>query len=231
MNDLLGTIRANFSFSDRRRSNRHSRHSKRIRNKALPKRQDFLLEPLESRLLLSVDFVAGTPVAPAVNRTDVGLGIVNDPVEPAVSINNTDPGNVIVSSHSQLQATFNEGLSFTSTATFPNVPGQTQNQGDTDTAFDSQGRLFWVNLVRFSATQRDVVVSPVNLNPPNTVTLGVPARVPNGNFIDDKPFLAADANPNSPFADNLYVAFARIGQAVPNQWSIYFSRSTDHGVT
>jgi hypothetical protein len=188
-----------------------------------------LLEPLESRLLLSVDFIAGVGVAPT-NRADVGLGTLGGfrPIEPAVSINTTDPGNVVVTSHIGLQASTNAGGTFTAMATFAAVPGETGRSGDTDTAFDSQGRLFWVNLVSF-AGQRDVVVGEVN--PTNGISLGVPVRIPNGGFNDDKPFIAADANPDSPFADNLYAAWSRFGQEVPGQWSVYFSRSTDHGLT
>jgi hemolysin type calcium-binding protein len=201
---------------------------RRRRRSRLPSRQTLLLEPLENRLLLSVDFVAGAPVAPT-NRADVGLPTL--PllvVEPAVSINPTDPGNVIVSSQTRLQASTNEGGTFAVAQGFANVPGQTGNSGDTDTAFDSQGRLFWVNLVNF-AGQRDIVIESVN--PTTGASLAVPARVPNGGFTDDKPFIGADANPLSPFADNLYVAWSRFGQAVAGQWSVYFSRSTDHGVT
>jgi hypothetical protein len=54
MKGLLETTRSNFSFSDRPRRNRFSNG---IGPKALPSRQSFLLEPLESRLLLSVTAV------------------------------------------------------------------------------------------------------------------------------------------------------------------------------
>ena len=53
----LITRRAKLSSSDRSRKNRYS---KKIPTQALPKRQDFTLEPLESRLLLSVELV-GVP--------------------------------------------------------------------------------------------------------------------------------------------------------------------------
>jgi hypothetical protein len=222
MKGLLETTCSNFSFSDRPRRNRPPQ--------PLPRRQSFLLEPLESRLLLSVDFFAAAPVAPATNRADVGLGTLGgfNPIEPAISINTTDPGNVVVTSHVGLRASTNEGGTFAATSNFANVAGQTGNSGDTDTAFDSQGRLFWVNLVRFGG-QRDVVIGEVN--PTNGNSLGAPVRVPNGGFGDDKPFIGADANADSPFADNLYVAWSRFGQAVAGQWSVYFSRSTDHGLT
>src|SRR5262249_4639355 len=57
MNGRRKTTRANFPFSNRLRRNRHL---KKIPSKALPKRQDFLLEPLETRLLLSADLL-GVP--------------------------------------------------------------------------------------------------------------------------------------------------------------------------
>jgi hypothetical protein len=92
MNGLLATTREKFSFSDRLRRNRHSN---RIRTKALPKRQDFLLEPLESRLLLSVTLVGVPdwqeqgpgPVSPAsfgVQGEQAGAinGIAADPADP-----------------------------------------------------------------------------------------------------------------------------------------------------
>ena len=114
---MNGLLRSLFGEGPRR-----NQPSNRIRTKALPKRQDFFLELLK----------ASTPVrgfcrwhsrsAGKPDRRRIGHSAKS--VEPAVSINNTDPGNVIVSAHSQLQASFNEGLSFTSTATFPNVPTQ-----------------------------------------------------------------------------------------------------------
>jgi hypothetical protein len=233
MNGLLATTREKFSFSDRLRRNRHSNEHP----KPLPKRQNLFLEPLESRLLLSVDFFAAAPNpatwTPPTNRADVGLtAMLSGVIEPAVSINTTDPGNVIVSSQRGLRASTNVGVDLISATTqpFAAVPTQTGPGGDTDTAFDSQGRLFWVNLVTFAGTQRDVVIGAVN--PTNGASLAVPVRVPNGGALtDDKPFIAADANPLSPFADNLCVAFDRFGGQVANQQSVFFSRSTDHGVT
>jgi hypothetical protein len=84
MNGLLKTTRANFPFSDRLRRNRHS---KQILPKSLPKRQDFSLEPLESRLLLSVGLV-GVPdwveqgPAVSINGQTAGLAAGGDPARP-----------------------------------------------------------------------------------------------------------------------------------------------------
>src|ERR1700745_3897304 len=63
MNGLRRTTRAESPFSQ---APRRDQRSNRIRTEALPKRQDFVLEPLESRLLLSVGLV-GVP-----NWTDQG---------------------------------------------------------------------------------------------------------------------------------------------------------------
>src|SRR5947209_20619379 len=47
MSGVFATARLESSFSE---ASRHNRRSNRIRTKTLPKRQDFVLEPLESRL-------------------------------------------------------------------------------------------------------------------------------------------------------------------------------------
>src|SRR6266540_561083 len=61
MKGLLETTRGNFSVSDRPRHNRPP--------KPLPRRQSFLLEPLESRLLLSADVGTASTIV-WVNRGD-----------------------------------------------------------------------------------------------------------------------------------------------------------------
>jgi hypothetical protein len=49
-------------------------------------------------------------------------------------------------------------------------------------------------------------------------------------IFDDKDAIAADANPSSPFHDNVYVAWTKLGgKTNPNQ--ILFARSTDGGAT
>ncbi len=187
------------------------------------------IQALEERQLLAVDFIAGPLTAPS-NRADVGLGTIGglSPIEPAISINPNDVGNIAVSSHNGIRATSDSGANFTAAQSYQFATGQTGSSGDTDTAFDSQGRLFWANLGQFPG-QRDVTV--VQVNPTTGLPIGATARIPNGGFSDDKPFIAADANPASPYANNLYVAWSRFGQAVPGEWSVYFSRSTDQGVT
>ena len=112
------------------------------------------LEPLEDRYLLSVDFNTGALLPPLVNRVDVGLGTLGgfSPIEPALSINDRDPGNVAVTSAYRAAIDEQCGRHVHGNHHIPQCPGQTGNSGDTDTTYDSQGRLFWSNLVAFLAS-------------------------------------------------------------------------------
>ena len=70
MKGLQTTTRANSPFSE---APRRDRSSNRVRAEALPKRQDFVLEPLESRLLLSADLLGPPPI-----WTDLGPGPITN---------------------------------------------------------------------------------------------------------------------------------------------------------
>jgi Ca2+-binding RTX toxin-like protein len=181
-----------------------------------------LLEPLESRLLLSVDFFAATPVAPAVNFADRPLGTMGGfvPIEPMVSVNDQDPGNIITTSHIGMRISTDHGQIFAATNTFGNPPGTNVFNGDTDTTFDSTGRLFWVNMAGTGT-------AGISVNEINPTTGAVISRASVSNNNDDKPMIVTDANPDSPFRDNLYLVWTQFGVAAPQ---IMFSRSTDHGV-
>ena len=120
------------------------------------------VEPLEDRNLLAIDFVAGPLQAPLINQPDRALGITSNVTEPAVTINNTDPGNLAISNQSNLILTTDAGATFTAPVNFNNLlPAGSVSNGDTDTAFDSQGRLFWTNLVR-PAAGRNVGITQIN---------------------------------------------------------------------
>lgn len=197
------------------------------------------LERLEERVVLTARYVVGSLRPPAFNRTDVGLGNPGgfNPIEPRVSVSTTDPANVIVTSHIGLQSTANATGSFSIRDNFPLPTDATRSNGDTDTAFDADGRLFWTNLARFedpvtgNFIRRTIAVAEINPDPTSLIQIGATSTVPNPNDrADDKPFLAADANPASPFANNLYLAWSRFGDT-PGEFEVNFSRSTDRGVT
>jgi hypothetical protein len=119
-------------------------------------------------------------------------------------------------------------------------------------AFDSAGRAFY-SCVVFDATSADnangilVASSPAGAggsfynNVPAAGSQNVVVEDVKNNFSHDKEFITADAFPNSPFRDNVYVSWTlfefeprcvRLGNPA-GQCSnrIYFSRSTDHAAT
>ena len=218
MTALISTL-GKFSFSDILRRNRSDA---RDRKNPLSRRPSFRLEPIESRLLLSVDFFAATPVAPAVNFADRALGTLGGfvPIEPMVSVNDQDPGNIIATSHIGMRISTDDGQVFAATTNFGNPPGTNVFNGDTDTTFDSTGRLFWVNMAGTGT-------AGISVNEINPTTGAVISRAVVSNNNDDKPMIVADANPDSPFRDNLYLVWTQFGLAPPQ---VMFSRSTDHGV-
>ncbi len=83
MKGLLEAPRANSSFSDRLWRNRHSNE----RPKPLPRRQSFLLEPLEIRLLLSADLLG-----PPAIWTDLGPGAITNAANVDLDGNNNPTG-------------------------------------------------------------------------------------------------------------------------------------------
>jgi hypothetical protein len=177
----------------------------------------------------SVVFTPGSYAVP-LNRPDVApFGGGYDPVEPAVSVNRTDPGNVAISSQNWIQVSTNGGATFPAAARFYPPPEATEYFGDTTTAFDADGRLYWANLLQLGDLRHVYVtqVDPITAAPIGTLAF-VP--VPPGLPKDDKSFLAADTDLAgiSPYRNNLYVAFSRLVPLAPTgQWRAFFARSTN----
>lgn len=180
-------------------------------------------EVLEDRCLPAVVFNPGSLLAPAVNRTDIALGTISGfaPVEPAISVNPFDPGNIAVSSHNAIKLTTNAGATFTSAVSFVSPAGSTSFGGDTTTAYDSTGRLFWSNL----AGPGTLGIAVDQINPTTGANITTASAGANN---DDKQDLFVDTNPSSPFFNNLYVVWTRFGVS-PAQ--IFISRSSNLGVT
>lgn len=204
------------------------------------------IEGLEDRSMMSVDFLPGPLMAPAVNRTDQQLGTgFGAVVESVLAVNNTDPGNIAIASQNTIVISTNAGGSFSAKTGFVSPPGTVQFNGDSGLAFDAQGRLFWSTLKGLVAddpnTQQneadaDVAVSQVNPSGPN---IGKPVSTnPLSSYFvfndsdqaDDKDFIAADANPLSPHANNLYVVWTK-NSGGSGIYGVYVSRSLDQGKT
>jgi len=194
---------------------------------------------LPSPSVENLDDLIGTSsdrFGPAGADVDTNLG----GFEPHVAVNPLNPANVAVAQGNGLLLSADFG------ATFPTVvnallPLSQQNQnpvyffcGDPSLAFDSQGRLFWSYLTcSFQPppappnTLLDLSVVVLQVNPTTGATIGNAVDVTPGIFVDDKNWLAADANPLSSFADNLYIVWVRF----PAPVTVLYSMSTNQGVT
>ncbi len=186
--------------------------------------------PPPGRVYLPIVFSAAV-IGEVPASTDVPTGLTG--FEPTIAVvNPRNPSQVAVGRGCTVVISNDFGQ------TFPIVRNTTLGNcnGDPSLAFDSQGRLFISHLSRsFGANELTVVAAQIA----DTTTLGnatytpIQISVTNGND-DDKQWLAADANPSSPFRDNLYLVwtqFTGIGAAAGGPTTVLFSRSTNQGVT
>jgi hypothetical protein len=175
---------------------------------------------LEDRTLLSVQFTPAPYAVPA-NRPDTPLTRISalHPVEPYLSVNPADPGDIAVSSHSGIRVSTSAGGSFTGNTIFPVTSGGT----DTSTTYDSAGRLFWVTLTNPGGLW-GISIAQVDPTTGGILNTHVVDQVPDSSFSDDKDFVAADPSNN-----NLYVIWTRYGPG--NNPHIMMRYSSNQGVS
>jgi hypothetical protein len=187
------------------------------------RRRPFLpcLLGLEDRTLPSVLFTPAPYAVPAI-RPDTPLTAMSGmrPVEPYLSVNPADPGNIAVSSNSGIRISTTAAGGFTAATQFP---GSTA--GDTSTTYDSAGRLFWVNLTTPGGLS-GVSISQVDPTTGGIISQHVVDQVPDSSFTDDKDFIAADPSNN-----NLYVTWTRFGPGGPNNTHVLMRYSSDQGAS
>ena len=186
-------------------------------------RRPVWLESLEDRTLLTIQFTAGPYVAPA-SRLDLPLGTMGPalPIEPMLAVNSREPANIAVSSQTGVRVSTNAGATFGSQVLFRPPAGSNAVGGDTELQFDGDGRLFWSNL----AGSRALGVSVSQIDPTTGASI-TSTRVSNGPN-DDKPLMAIDTNPGSPFFNTIYIVWTEFSSS---SGSVLFSRSTNHAVT
>lgn len=159
---------------------------------------------------------------------DVPLGGTN---EPTIAINPLDPSNIAVVIGGGQRRVSTDGGATWSSAQAPTFPAGYGNSGDGVLAFDHQGRLFLTYLGSLPGTPRplDVFVSEINPNT-NAVVAG-PFQVTtsglNSGNRNDKPWLAADRNPASPFAGRLYIVWTEFSTIT----RIFVSSSANGGAS
>jgi hypothetical protein len=193
--------------------------SSRTHARRLAARRPFVprLLLLEDRTLPSVQFTPAPYAVPA-NRPDTPLGRFSPfLVEPYISVNPTDPGNIAVSSQNGISVSTTAGGSFTGASRFIN------SNGDTSTTYDSAGRLFWINDTNASSAIR---VNQVDPTTGGIISGHVVDQVPDNSFTDDKDFIAADPSNN-----NLYVIWTRFGPGGDLDTQVLMRYSTDQGAT
>jgi hypothetical protein len=151
--------------------------------------------------------------------------------EPSTAVvNPLNPQNVAVAECNGLAISLDSGRTFPVSHTIADAipPGLVgfSSDGDGVVTFDSQGRLYWGFLIHNGGDVRVVVVrvnSTTGALQPSSDISSTGGSAP---YNDDKDWVAADANPLSPFHDNVYVVWSNI-----NTNEVEFSRSTDGGVT
>jgi hypothetical protein len=155
---------------------------------------------LEDRTLLSVGFTPAPYALPA-NRPDTPLTHIvrSNLVEPYLSVNPMDPGDIAVSQAWGMRVSTNAGGSFSGESQF--VAGGTS--GDTSTTYDSAGRLFWVGLTTTDGLS-GITIDQVDPTTGGILSSHLVDLVPDGSLGDDKDFIAADPSNN-----NLYVIWTR----------------------
>jgi hypothetical protein len=188
----------------------HLRRQRRAQRKCgLPR-----IEYLEPRTLLSVQFTPAPYAVPG-NRPDTPLTAIGNlagvPVEPYLSLNNQDPGQVAVSSQNGVRVTTDDGGNFSNAARFPVNPSD-----DTSTTYDGAGRLFWINLTSTG-------IGIAQIDPATGKILPGTSHPVDTRRGDDKDFIAADPNTN-----NLYVTWTVINQSV-GVTTVLLTRSIDQG--
>jgi len=174
----------------------------------------------EDRTLLSVEFTPAPYAVPA-NRPDTPLTQISPtrPVEPYLSVNPADPGDIAVSSQSGMRVSTNAGGSFMGNIIFP----ITSSNGDTSTTYDSAGRLFWVNIAGgFSG----ISIAQVDPTTGGIISTHVVDQVPDNSFSDDKDWIGAD-----PSNGNLYVIWTRFGPGGDNSAQMLMRYSSNQGVS
>ncbi len=158
--------------------------------------------------------------------TDVQLGGSN---EVTITANPLDPQNLAMSTLFQYRVSTDNGQTWTPPQ-LNVVPSGYLSDGDPTLAFDSQGRLFY-GYQGFHTSSNGADEFVAELNPTIGAYISGPVQVSTSGSTgahNDKPWLAADRFPDSPFRDRLYLAWTEFAGSAR---VLMTSHSEDHGVT
>jgi hypothetical protein len=161
--------------------------------------------------------------------------------EPSIAINPQKPGQIITAFQAPASLAYSEDAGGTWQIATGTAPENYKMSGDVSVAYDILGHAilcyiafdklgtaeYWAH----NATRNGVFVRR-SLDggktwEPNPVSVDEQTTRPEMPF-EDKPYLIADDNPNSPYAGSLYVGWTEFSLA---KSAILFSRSKDGGIT
>jgi hypothetical protein len=186
-------------------------------------------------VLFTPDNSSGAPAQAAADVSQGRVGIASGfgPVEPQITVNPSNPANLILTDQYGLQvstdggATFGTGSGVGKSLSFP-LPAGVGFSGDTRTVFDSNGNLWWANLGTVSGV---LSIFVTQVNPQFGTQIGTTQRVttpPVDNPTAPKPFpdyddkadLAADSS------GHLFMAWSR---NTSTGWQIRLAKGTNTG--
>ena len=172
-------------------------------------------------LLLTFSVAAALSLSPKAVQAGIDIAPSN--------LGGFEPNNAVVNPQNPSQVAVMQGCTVRISNDFGQnypvtwVTNASSCRGDPSLAFDSAGRLFVTHLSNDPGEQSVLAGQITDLTTSGTFTTTVVSSVNGTN--DDKQWLVADANPVSPFRDNLYMVWIELGAP----WQIMFSRSTDQG--
>jgi len=186
----------------------------------------------------------GVPLLPGLD-----VRVTNDPKdqnEVSVAVNPSNARNMLIGANDArgpgangqewwcgAYATFDAGLHW-SMGLLPQQAGLANYTaaGDPSVGFDHRGNAFFTCLGFVRQTSNSTIVNAkstdggLTFQPPVTVAAGAL-----GAPFHDKPYMAIDNSPLSPYRGNVYVSWTNFSDLAGGTSPIYFSRSTNAGAT
>lgn len=208
---------------EKKRQPTKKRRQQRKKRKTLQQQIGNRAETLEDRILLTVDFVPAPLGGIQPNRPDVILGLGSGTTQPAIALNQNDPGIISVANETNLLTTTNAGATFNAAGNFQALMGQSRTAlGSSDLVYTRDGELKWAGLKVDEAGTQSVGVT--FQSPGIFGVANVPSRV---GAEAVRPIVVSDNNEaaDSPFAGFIYVAFV---DEADNR--VLLSRSQDGGL-
>ncbi|MEZ6072753.1 MAG: Ig-like domain-containing protein [Pirellulales bacterium] len=193
-------------------SRRDDRSKRRL---AVRPHRQLIFDPLEDRRMLSA------------GGTEQLTNLIG--YETATAVDPNNPDIVVTSQFRTVAISTDGGVTFPTTVTVTPPLGYGGSGGDPTLAFDDNGNLFFGYLAsnpapanaNFSLGVFAAVIDPLTGN----VLQNSVVALESNTFQHDKEWIAVDAWKDSPFQDNAYLVWSRLGGGS----AILFSRTTDGG--